>query len=306
MIARPLVPIFLAAVALTTAPLHAQQDMSDVEIQTIPVAEADGIYMLTGRGGNIGVSVGEDGAFVIDDQFAPLTDKILAAIAELTDQPVRFVMNTHWHGDHMGGNENMGKVGAVIVAHDNVRERLATEWVRMRGEQADTVRPQPEGALPVVTFSESVTFHWNGQELHAMHAPHAHTDGDAIIYFKDADVVHMGDLFFHGGYPFIDTSSGGSIEGVIHAMTQVLEVATEDTRIIPGHGELTDREALQTTRDMLLTIRDRVRAAMRDGKSLEEIRAMKPTAEWDADLGGGFINADALVGAIYQSLQSGH
>ena len=293
-----------ALLAWTVAPsgLHGQQDMADVVIESQEVA--DGVYMLTGRGGNIGLSVGEDGAFMIDDQFAPLTDRILAAVAEITPEPVRFVLNTHWHGDHMGGNENMGEAGALIVAHDNVRERLATEWTRTANGQSQTVSPQPDGALPVVTFSESATFHWNGHELHAMHAPHAHTDGDAIIHFRSANVIHMGDVYFNGGYPFVDTSSGGSIDGVIHAMTRVLDMVDEDTRIIPGHGPLSNREELRAHRDMLLTIRDRVRAAMQDGRSLQQILGMGLTAEYDADFGGGFVNAERLLGAVHASLEA--
>ncbi len=302
---KPIRYVSIVLVGLLAGPtsLFGQRDWDAVTIEALEVR--DGIYMLTGSGGNIGLSVGEDGAFLIDDQFAPLTEKILAAVAEVTDQPVRFVLNTHWHGDHMGGNENMGEAGALIVAHDNVRERLSTTWTRMRNGQETTIEPQPDGALPVVTFSETATFHWNGHTLKAVHSPHAHTDGDAIIYFEDANVVHMGDVYFAGGYPFIDTSSGGSIDGVIHAMSQVLEWADGETRIIPGHGALADRAKLQATRDMLLSIRDRVRAAMRDGRSLSEIQALGVTSEWDAEFGNGFIDAEGIVAAIYESLSEG-
>ena len=291
-----------SVLAFSAIPLAAQRDFSDVVIETQEVG--DGIYMLTGSGGNMGLSVGEDGAFLIDDQFAPLTDRILAAVAEVSSAPVRFVLNTHWHGDHTGGNENLGEAGAMIVAHDNVRERLATSWMRMANGQEQTVDPQPDAAVPVITFSESATFHWNGHELEAVHAPHAHTDGDAVIHFRNANVVHMGDVFFNGGYPFIDTSSGGSIDGVIHAMSMVLDNTTDDTRIIPGHGPLATRSDLKDTRDMLMTIRDRVGAAMRAGNSLLDIQGMGLTSEWDAEFGGGFVNAERLITAVYESLSN--
>lgn len=291
-----------SALAVSTAPLAGQQDLSDVVIETQEVA--DGIYMLTGSGGNMGLSVGEDGAFLIDDQFAPLTEQILAAVAEVSSAPVHFVLNTHWHGDHTGGNENLGEAGAMIVAHDNVRERLATTWTRMSNDEEQTVSPQPNAAIPVITFSESATFYWNGHELEAVHAPHAHTDGDAIIHFKDANVVHMGDTFFNGRYPFIDTSSGGSIDGAIHAMSMVLDWTTDDTRIIPGHGALATRDDLRRTRDMLMGVRDRVGAAMRAGSSLEDIVAMGVTGQWDADFGGPGAGADRLVAAVHQSLSN--
>ena len=188
---------------LVATPLAAQRDFSGVEIRTIPVA--DGVYMLMGSGGNIGLSVGEDGPFVVDDQFAGLTEKILAAIAAVSDGSVRFVLNTHWHGDHTGGNENLGKAGAMIVAHENVRKRMNPDEfleVMERSQQA------PPDALPVVTFSDAVTFYWNGEEIRAFHVEHAHTDGDAIIHFVNANVIHMGDTFFNGIFPFIDFASG--------------------------------------------------------------------------------------------------
>jgi len=195
------------------ADLRAQEpDWDSIEIRTIQVAE--GLYMLMGRGGNIGLSVGEDGAFLVDDQYAPLTDKILAAIAAVTSEPVKFVLNTHWHGDHTGGNENLGQAGAMIVAHDNVRRRMNPEQVRDLVGRSDQA---PADALPVVTFSDEITFHWNDERLHTFHVAHAHTDGDAIIWFANANAVHMGDTFFRGRYPFVDVESGGAIQGVIAA-----------------------------------------------------------------------------------------
>lgn len=278
-------------------PAHLQaQDWSAVEIQVQPLS--GGVYMLVGRGGNIGLTVGPDGAFLVDDQFAPLTDKILEAVASVTDQPVKFVLNTHWHGDHTGGNENMGEAGALIVAHGNVRARMSVEQIR-----GDNVTPaSPDGALPVVTFDRTVNFYLNDDELHVFHVPRAHTDGDAIVFFREANVVHMGDTYFNGGFPYIDTGSGGSIDGVIAAMDRVLMLADGDTQIIPGHGALSNAAELRTTRDMLQVIRDRVAVAKADGASAADVVGMTPAQEWDAEFGGGFINQERLVRAIYATI----
>ena len=251
------------------------QEMADVEIEVQEVR--DGVYMLVGQGGNIGLSVGEDGVFVIDDQFAPLTQKILAAIAEITAEPVRFVFNTHWHGDHTGGNENMGEAGALLVAHANVRRRMSVEQVLQRiGQDPSTTPASPDGALPVVTFTQDVSFHINGDRLHAFHVANAHTDGDAIVHFERANVVHMGDTFFHGRFPFIDTASGGSIDGLIAAAGEALAVMDGDTRVIPGHGTLAGRDDLQAYRDALVAMRGAVSDMMEEGMSLEEIQAARP------------------------------
>jgi glyoxylase-like metal-dependent hydrolase (beta-lactamase superfamily II) len=254
--------------------------------------------MLEGRGGNIGVSAGEDGVVLIDDQFAPLTDKIRAAVKSIADQPIRFVLNTHWHGDHTGGNESLGGAGAVIVAHDNVRKQMSVEHLR----QGRTIPAATEGALPVVTFTQSVTFHLNGEEIHAIHVPTAHTDGDSMVHFPKANVLHMGDVFFNGMYPFIDTSTGGSVDGVIAAVGVALKIVDGETKIIAGHGPLSDRAELLTYRDVLTKIRDAVAPLVEAGKSLEEVQAAKPTAEFDEVWGGGFINPETFVGIVYQSL----
>jgi glyoxylase-like metal-dependent hydrolase (beta-lactamase superfamily II) len=296
---RTRVGVFLALTGLTTS--ASGQNLADVQIETIPVA--DGIYMLTGQGGNIGLWVGEDGAFLIDDQYAPLSQKILEAVRGVTSEPVRFVINTHWHGDHTGGNENMGEAGALLVAHDNVRKRLSVQQVLERFGRSDTIPPAPSGALPVVTFDRSVSFHLNGSELRAFHAEHAHTDGDAIIILHGADVVHMGDVFFNQMYPFIDLSSGGSVDGVIAAADQVLSLIEDGSQVIPGHGPLTDGAGLRAYRDMLKTIRDRVAAALEGGLTLEEVQAARPTREYDEAWGGGFIGAAQLVESIYHSLE---
>jgi glyoxylase-like metal-dependent hydrolase (beta-lactamase superfamily II) len=288
---------FAAVVALAASPALAQQDFSKVEVKAEKVAE--GLYMLTGSGGNIGLSVGKSGTYVIDDQYAPLTEKILAAIRAITPDPVRFVVNTHWHGDHTGGNENMGKAGALLVAHENVRRRMSVE-------QLGAVRktpPSPEAALPVVTFTDAVTFHWNGDEIRVYHVPPAHTDGDSIIHFVKGDVVHMGDIFFNGGYPFIDTSSGGRVDGVIEAADRVLAGIGDGTRIIPGHGPLARKADLQAYRDVVKTLRDRIAKLKAEGKSRDEVIAAKPTADHDAKWGGGFMKGDAFTGLAYDSLK---
>ncbi|MFI5169976.1 MAG: MBL fold metallo-hydrolase, partial [Vicinamibacterales bacterium] len=193
----------MALAAAVPAAAQQQQDFSQVEIKAEKVTE--GVYMLTGRGGNIGLSVGKSGSFLVDDQYAPLTDKILAVVKSVSPEPVRFLVNTHWHGDHTGGNENIGKAGVFIVAHENVRQRMSKE--QFKAVFKSTTPPSPEAALPVVTFGEGVTFHWNGDEIRVYHVPPAHTDGDSIVVFRKANVVHMGDLFFNGMYPFIDVSS---------------------------------------------------------------------------------------------------
>jgi len=286
--------------ALSAAPTTAQE-MDDVEIETVAVS--DGVYMLVGRGGNIGVSVGVDGVFVIDDQFAPLTDKILAAISEISDEPVRFVFNTHWHGDHTGGNENMGEAGALIVAHDNVRERMSTEQVLERiGRPVSTTPASPDGALPVVTFSEDVSFHINGVELHAFHVSNAHTDGDAIVHLEDANVVHMGDTFFRGRFPFIDTASGGSIDGLIAGVGEALAVMDADTRVIPGHGSLSTREDLRTYADALKEMRDAVAGLMSEGLDLEEIQSRRPVRAWAETWGQDRAAEDSFVATIHYGL----
>jgi glyoxylase-like metal-dependent hydrolase (beta-lactamase superfamily II) len=287
----------LFVLLLTASPARAQNwDSIRVVVRTV----APGVHMLTGAGGNLGVSTGPDGVFVIDDQYAPLTDKITAAIRTVSDGPVRFVLNTHWHGDHTGGNENFGKAGALLVAHDNVRTRMSVEQFIERFNQR--VPASPAGALPVVTFTEAVTFHLNGDELQAFHVPHAHTDGDVLIRFRRANVIHMGDTFMTGVYPFIDLSSGGNVNGVIAAADTVLALADDSTRIIPGHGRLAARADLRAFRDMLVAVRAKVQAELAAGRSLEDVKAAGLTKEWDESWGRGFIRPDAFVESVYRSL----
>lgn len=275
----------LAAALALAAPAAAQQDFSKVEVKAEKLA--DTVWMLTGAGGNLGLSAGEDAVFLVDDQYAPLTEKIAAAIAQVSPKPVRFVLNTHWHGDHVGGNEKLGRAGAVIVAHDNTRKRLSTEQFLEMWRA--TVKPLPKAGLPVVTFSRDTTFHLNGEEIRAFHVPRAHTDGDVIVHFAGSDVIHMGDVFWNRLYPLIDTGSGGTIDGMVAAVDRALALAGPGTRIIPGHGPLAARGELAAYRDMLATIGSRIKAMIREGKKLEEIVDANPTADFDAAWGKGFI-----------------
>jgi glyoxylase-like metal-dependent hydrolase (beta-lactamase superfamily II) len=278
--------------------LVAAQDAGEVVVEATRVAGH--VYMITGRGGNLGLSVGADGAFLIDDQYAPLTERILAAVAELTPEPVRFVVNTHWHGDHTGGNENLGEAGAFIVAHENVRRRMSTDQFMTAFNRS--VPAAPAGALPVITFTDSVTFHWNDDELHVVHVEPAHTDGDSIIHFRRANVIHMGDTYFSGMYPFIDVDRDGSIAGMIEAVDRALELVDDRTRIIPGHGPLSGVAELRSYRDMLQTVHDRLRKLIDEGRSRDQVIAAKPTRDLDAEWGRGFMRPDQWVGIVYDGM----
>ena len=282
---------------LLAAPAAAQQDLSKVEIKVERVAP--GVAVLFGAGGNIGLSYGEDGNIIVDDQFAPLTDKIVAAVATLDPDPVRFVINTHWHGDHTGGNENFGKRGAVIVAHDNVRARMAVESV-VGGQ----TRPaSPKAALPVLTFGDGVTLHLNGDMLHVMHVMNAHTDGDSLVHWQKANVLHMGDTFFHKvSFPFVDLNSGGSIDGLIAAVNRALEMANPSTRIVPGHGPVATRQDLVAYRDMLVDLRGRVAAGIKAKQTLPQIQASAQASRYG--MPSGFIKPDQFVETVYKSLQN--
>jgi glyoxylase-like metal-dependent hydrolase (beta-lactamase superfamily II) len=287
--------LLLLSLATATA---ADDQFRDVEIKTIQAG--DGIYMLTGQGGNMGVSAGADGVFLIDDQFAPLTEKIMAAIATLSDQPVRFLLNTHWHPDHTGGNVNMGKAGTVIVAHDNVRKRLAVDnFIEMFGRDAPAMDLT---GLPVITFDTSLTFHLNGNEILVSHTGNAHTDGDSFVWFRDANVIHTGDVYFAGMYPFIDTHTGGSIEGIIKALERILEISDDKTVIIPGHGPVSNKGKLMAYTSMLKTISSLMQAMIAGQATLEQVQAAEPTRDFDEKYGNGFIRNTAFVEMLYKDM----
>lgn len=263
----------------------AQQDAPEIIIKEL----RDGLYVIYGSGGNIGMSAGEEGIFLIDDQFAPLTESILEAIAKINDGEVNFLINTHHHGDHTGGNENFGEMGTVIVAHDNVRGRLVAAG------------DKPDQALPVITFNDQASIFVNGMEARAIHFDSAHTDGDSVIYFKDQNLIHMGDIFFRARFPFIDVDSGGSINGMIAAVTSMVALSDENTVIIPGHGEVGSKADLVDYLTMLTTIRDRVQALVNEGATLEETLAANPTEGHD-DMTWNFISPERIVTAVYRSL----
>jgi glyoxylase-like metal-dependent hydrolase (beta-lactamase superfamily II) len=302
-IGRRTIGLIVAGLAAALpAQAHEQEAGGAAKEEVTIVAEqvSGGVYMLTGRGGNIGLSVGPDGVFMIDDQYAPLTEAIREAVRKLSDQPIRFVLNTHWHGDHTGGNENLGTSGSLIVAHDNVRKRMSTDQsMPFFGRE---VPASPAAALPVVTFSDALSFHLNGEDIRVLHFPAAHTDGDAVVQFRGSNVVHMGDIYFNGLYPFIDSGSGGSIRGMVAAIDDLLPLMDADTRVIPGHGPLSDRDGLAAYRNMLADVSDRIGALLGEGKDLAAIQAAAPTAAYDEAWGGGFIEPDTWVRMIVEDL----
>jgi glyoxylase-like metal-dependent hydrolase (beta-lactamase superfamily II) len=261
---------------------------AQVPIKAVPVAS--NVFMVSGSGGNIGLHVGTDGIFMIDSQYAPASSTILKQIREISQEPIRYLFNTHWHGDHVGGNENFKKTGGAIVAHANVRVRME------KGQTMEIVKrevpPAPKLALPTISFDGEITFNMNDEVIHAFHCKNGHTDGDAVVHFKNADVFHMGDLFFNGMYPFIDLGSGGSIDGLIAAADRILLLATDQSKIIPGHGPLATREDLSRYREMLVSVRKSVLQLVEAGNDTEAIVAKKPTAELDETWGGGFMKRD--------------
>jgi len=286
----------ITASLLFNAPALRAQD--DVKIEALPVA--DKIYMLTGKGGNIGLFLGNDGTFVIDDQFAPLTDKILAAIKSVGGDTPRFLINTHFHGDHTGGNENLGKAGTLIVSHDNVRRSLVNGYYI--GAFGMNAPPADKAALPVITFSEDMHFHINDEAVRAIHVARAHTDGDSFIHFKKANVVHAGDIFFNGFYPFIDVNNGGSVRGTIEAVDVILAMTDSNSKIIPGHGPLGDKAQLQAYRDMLDTAYTRLLKLKSDGVSAQDAIAQNPLEDLEATWGGGIFKGDKWISIIYPGI----
>ena len=298
---RTLLRLAMAAATLLagTAASAQQQDFSQVQIKTHQLA--DGVYYLEGSGGNIGVSIGDDGVFLIDDQYAPLSEKIIAAIRALTDKPIRFVFNTHHHGDHTGGNSNMSKGGAILVSHENARTRIAAGFT---GNDLNKVLTDEQKlGLPVITFEDSVDFHLNGHDIHAQHVVPAHTDGDSIIVFRDLNLIHTGDVFRTTSYPRADAMGGGSLLGILSVYETLLGLSDANTKFLPGHGVVSTRADVEGQLKMLTTIRDRVQSGINAGKTVEQIQADKPTAEFDAKWSGGVATAgDALVGVFFTEL----
>jgi len=279
---RSLFPLALSLAALTS--FAQQRDFSQVKINVIPVAK--NIYMLEGSGGNIGVSVGQDGILIVDDQFAPLAEKIEAALHTLDAGKLKFVLNTHHHGDHTGGNATFGAKGATIIAQSNVRKRLASD------------ANSKKEALPVITFDQSASVHFNGEEIKLLHHGPGHTDGDSVIYFTGANVVHMGDQFFNGAFPFIDLNSGGSVEGYIKTVAAVLEKIPAEAKVIPGRGKLAMVDDLKSFHAMLVETTSLLKKSIADGKSLAELKAAGLPEKWQS-FGTGFIKTDRWIETIY-------
>ncbi|WP_420571797.1 MBL fold metallo-hydrolase [Kordia sp.] len=284
---------------LATSNGFAQKKEVQIKVNKV----TDNVYMLIGQGGNIAISVGEDGVFMIDDQFAHLTPKILKAIQSVTDKPVKFLINTHWHGDHTGGNENMQQEGAVIVAHENVRKRMSIE--QFNKDRNRTTPASPKEALPVVTFSKDVSFHFNRESIFIFHVHEAHTDGDAMVYFTKSNVLHMGDTYFQGKYPFIDLNSGGSTQGYIVAIKKALLLINDDTKVIPGHRSLSTKAELQAYVEMLEDIEKNIITEISAGKLEEEVTKNTSLTKKYDDLGYGdwFISGEVLRKTFYRSLQ---
>jgi cyclase len=302
--AAPAAPVASAALVAAAPPAAAAQPAPNTQAFARVVELGSGVSMLIGQGGNLGVSVGDDGVFLIDDQYATNAAANLARIEELTKGKPKYLINTHWHFDHAGGNEVFGGAGATIFASDNVRKRLTGEIASVsRG--APQV-PAPKSALPVVTFVEGIDFHLNGQTIRAIRAPlPAHTDGDTLIYFVEADILHTGDTYMKDRYPFVDTGSGGTQAGFIAAIEKAVSIAGPNTKVIPGHGELATKADLQAALDMHKGARAAVEAQVKAGKTLEQTIAAKPLAQWTPRFGpqGGFITDDAYVSVIYNELK---
>ena len=292
------VSLFAAAAARAQAPV----DDSKTVVKSNKIT--DSFYTVDGRGGTIGVLVGPQGTFMVDTQFAPLTDRIVAAIKQISPNPIRFVVNTHVHPDHTGGNANMAKIGATIFARGELRDRLMNPPPGANGQPGT---PAPDAALPVVTYEGKVTFHMNGETIDLIPIRRAHTDGDTMVYFHNADVIMTGDFYRSIGYPNIDRVNGGSLDGMLDGLAEVIALAGPNTKIIPGHGAIVDRNAVQAHRDMILGVRNQVAKLMQQGKSSDDVVAAHPTASFDANVlpaaPNGDKMADRFVGQVYAELK---
>jgi len=289
-------PLLIVSLLFAVTAAAQQTDYSKVEVKATKVA--GNVYMLQGAGGNIGVSVGDDGLLIVDDQFAPLADKIRAALKGIADKKLHFILNTHWHGDHTGGNVVFGPE-ATIIAHDNVRKRLATE--QKSTVFNSTTPPSPKEALPVITFDQTLTVHFNGEDIRAIHYPKGHTDGDSVIFFSASNVVHLGDDFFAGRFPFVDLESGGSVEGLTKNIGELITKIPADAKLIPGHGPISTLDDLKAYHRMLQQTTEIVRGKISAGKTLDQIKSEGLPAEF-APWGAGFIKTDRWVETIYKSL----
>lgn len=295
---RKLAPCLLSLLFCFAAKAQ-HDDFSKVQIKVTKVGGT--VYMLEGAGGNIGASVGEDGIVVVDDQYAPLADKIQAALKGITDKPVRFIINTHYHEDHTGGNGYFQKQ-APIIAHDNVRKRLETGGAAGNGGSVHfDAKPQPKDALPIITFDHDLTVHLNGEDIRALYFPAGHTDGDSVIFFPKSNVVHMGDDFVTYGFPFIDVDSGGSIKGMIDGVEKVISQVPPDVKIIPGHGPISTVDDVRKYLDMLKGTRDVVAKALQQGQTLDQMKQAKLLEPWK-QYGGDFIKQDTFIETLYNSL----
>ncbi len=289
--------IFLTLAALTLigdalAQAPAPVDYSKVQIETVKLAP--NFYVLNGQGGAIGVLTGPDGVLMVDSQFAPLTEKIVAAVKQVSNTPIKFLINTHVHPDHTGGNENLGKMGVTIFAREELRNRLA---------HPATGNPAPAAALPVITYSGPLTFHMDGEDVQAIPIPKAHTDGDTLVRFPNANVIMIGDYFRSLGYPNIDRANGGSLPGMLAGIDTAIKLCDANTKVVPGHGAITDRNGLMAHRDMIIAIRDKIAPMVSQGKTLQEVLAAKPTADYDAKVPGGATTIDRFVGQVYAELK---